>query len=81
MTKKSKDIVFTTALRTAIGKYKGMWGDFQAHDLGMSVIKKILSKSKVDPNFIYSSDNNKKWMKISALQNWIEKNREKIGNI
>ena len=52
MTKKSKDIVFTTALRTAIGKYKGMWGDFQAHDLGMSVIKKILSKSKVDPNFI-----------------------------
>ena len=52
MTKKSKDIVFTTALRTAIGKYKGMWGDLQAHDLGMSVIKKILSKSKVDPNFI-----------------------------
>ena len=52
MTKKSKDIVFTTALRTAIGKYKGMWRDLQAHDLGMSVIKKILSKSKVDPNFI-----------------------------
>jgi len=52
MTKKSKDIVFTTALRTAIGKYKGMWRYLQAHDLGMSVIKKILSKSKVDPNFI-----------------------------
>ena len=52
MTKKSKDIVFTTALRTAIGKYKGMWIELQAHDLGMSVIKKILLKSKVDPNFI-----------------------------
>jgi len=52
MTKKSKDIVFTTALRTAIGKYKGIWHKFQAHDLGATVIKKILSKSKVDPNFI-----------------------------
>ena len=52
MTKKSEDIVFTTALRTAIGKYKGMWKDLQAHDLGTAVIKKILLKSKVDPNFV-----------------------------
>ena len=52
MTKKSEDIVFTTALRTAIGKYKGMWKELQAHDLGMTTIKKILLKSKVDPNFI-----------------------------
>ena len=52
MTKKSKDIVFTTALRTAIGKYKGMWKELQAHDLGTAVIKKILLKSKVNPNFI-----------------------------
>ena len=52
MTKKSKDIVFTTALRTAIGKYKGMWSKYQAHDLGETVIKNILSKSKVEPNFI-----------------------------
>ena len=52
MTKKSKDIVFTAALRTAIGKYKGIWHKFQAHDLGVVVIKKILNKSKVEPNFI-----------------------------
>ena len=52
MTKNSNDIVFTTALRTAIGKYKGIWKELQAHDLGMAVIKKILSKSKIDPNFI-----------------------------
>jgi len=52
MTKKAKDIVFTTALRTAIGKYEGMWKELQAHDLGMSVVKKILSNSKIDPNFI-----------------------------
>ena len=28
MTKKSKDIVFTTALRTAIGRYKGIWNKY-----------------------------------------------------
>jgi len=52
MTKKSKDIVFTTALRTAIGKYKGMWSKYQAHDLGESVIKNILKNSKIEPNLI-----------------------------
>ena len=36
---------------------------------------------KVDSNFRYSSDNNKEWMKISDLQDWIEKNRNKIGII
>ena len=52
MTKKSKDIVFVIALRTAIGKYKGIWHKFQAHDLGEAVIKNILTKSKVEPKFI-----------------------------
>jgi acetyl-CoA C-acetyltransferase len=52
VTKKSKDIVFTTALRTAIGRYKGMWNKYQAHDLGETVIKNILSKSEVEPKFI-----------------------------
>jgi len=36
---------------------------------------------KVDSNFTYCSDNNKEWMEIGVLQNWIEKNRNKIGNI
>jgi len=36
---------------------------------------------KVAPDFIYSSDNNSEWMEISELKNWIEKNRDKIGNI
>ena len=52
MAKKSVDIVFTTALRTAIGRYKGMWSKYQAHDLGEAVIKNILIKSKVEPKFI-----------------------------
>ena len=34
MTKKSNDIVFTAALRTAIGRYNGMWKKYQAYDLG-----------------------------------------------
>jgi UDP-N-acetylglucosamine 4,6-dehydratase (inverting) len=36
---------------------------------------------KVDQNFRYSSDNNKEWMEVSDLQDWIEKNRNKIGKI
>lgn len=36
---------------------------------------------KVDPNFIYSSDKNKDWMKISELKNWICLNSNRIGKI
>jgi UDP-N-acetylglucosamine 4,6-dehydratase/5-epimerase len=36
---------------------------------------------RVDEGFTYCSDNNKEWMKIKTLQNWIEENKEKIGNI
>ncbi len=52
MRKKSNDIVFTAALRSAIGKYDGIWKKKQAHEIGSLVIKSILSKSKVEPNFI-----------------------------
>ena len=36
---------------------------------------------KVKLDFVYSSDGNEEWMEISELQNWIEENRNKIGNI
>ena len=36
---------------------------------------------KVDPEFIYCSNNNKEWMDISELKDWINKNKNKIGNI
>ena len=39
-----------------------------------------LTPIKVNSDFIYSSDNNKKWMKVSELQNWIKKNKSLIGN-
>jgi UDP-N-acetylglucosamine 4,6-dehydratase/5-epimerase len=42
---------------------------------------RIGSGIKVDPEFIYCSDSNKEWMEISELKEWIEENRNKIGNI
>lgn len=35
----------------------------------------------VGPDFTYCSDNNAEWMSISALQTWIEQNRDHIGRI
>ena len=43
--------------------------------------KRIGIGTKVEPDFIYSSDNNKEWMEIAELKEWIEKNKNKIGNI
>ena len=36
---------------------------------------------KVNENFIYTSDNNKEWMGVEDLQQWIKANKEKIGQI
>ena len=36
---------------------------------------------KVDENFTYSSDQNKEWMSVKDLKEWIKDNREKIGQI
>jgi len=36
---------------------------------------------RVPEGFVYSSDNNKEWMRIPELQRWIADNWEKIGNI
>jgi UDP-N-acetylglucosamine 4,6-dehydratase (inverting) len=49
---------------------------------GWSEDKKRIKDGKiVEPGFIYSSDNNKEWMEVSALRDWIEKSKEKINNI
>ena len=36
---------------------------------------------RVPENFMYTSDNNNEWMEIPELQEWIENNKNKIGNI
>ncbi|MDC0075433.1 UDP-N-acetylglucosamine 4,6-dehydratase (inverting) [Candidatus Thioglobus sp.] len=43
--------------------------------------KRINGGVKVDSNFTYSSDNNKEWMEIETLKNWITNNKENIGKI
>tara|TARA_B100001059_G_C17821947_1_gene578851 strand:+ start:107 stop:1105 length:999 start_codon:yes stop_codon:yes gene_type:complete len=43
--------------------------------------KRIRNGKKVSNDFIYSSDNNKDWMKISELQKWIKSNYIKFGKI
>ena len=49
MSKNSKDIVLTSALRTSVGKFGGIHKKLQAHELGSIVIKGILKKTNVDP--------------------------------
>jgi len=42
---------------------------------------RIKDGTKVPEGFVYASDNNTEWMTTEELENWIELNREKIGNI
>jgi len=42
---------------------------------------RIKNGKKVPEDFLYSSDNNKEWMEISQLQDWIKKNLNKIGSV
>ena len=43
MVSKQKNIVITSAVRTAIGTFKGSLKGMQAHDLGSTVIKESLN--------------------------------------
>lgn len=43
--------------------------------------KRIKDGKKVPEGFVYTSDNNSDWMSVELLQQWIEKNRSKIGAI
>ena len=52
MNVKEKNIVITSALRTAIGTFNGSLKSMQAHDLGSVVIKENIKKSKLKSNEI-----------------------------
>ena len=47
MVKNLKDVVIVSAVRTPIGKLKGIWAKHQAYELGAKVIFDILNKSKI----------------------------------
>lgn len=42
---------------------------------------RIKDGKKVEEGFIYASDNNPEWMSIAELQQWIEANKQKVGQI
>jgi len=44
----NKNIVITSAVRTAIGSFRGSLKDMQATDLGAAVIKSVIKKSNLD---------------------------------
>ena len=48
------------------------WGDIR---------KSIKGGIRVPEGFSYTSDNNKDWMTIPQLREWIEKNKAKVGSI
>ena len=52
MNEKEKNIVITSALRTAIGTFNGSLKSMQAQDLGSIVIKENIKKSKLKSNEI-----------------------------
>jgi len=43
--------------------------------------KRIKDGKQVDSDFTYTSQNNKNWMEIDELKNWIKRNNDKIGII
>ena len=43
--------------------------------------KRIGKGKKVKDNFVYTSDSNKKWMKILELRKWLKENSDMIGKI
>jgi len=50
MNDKQNNIVITSAVRTAIGSFKGSLKDIHAHELGSTVIKEAIKKSNLKPN-------------------------------
>ena len=50
MNSNNKNIVITSAVRTAVGTFKGSLKNMQGHDLGSVVIKGAMEKSKLKMN-------------------------------
>ena len=50
MSNKQNKIVITSAVRTAIGSFKGSLKDMRAHELGAVVIKEAITKSNLKPD-------------------------------
>jgi FlaA1/EpsC-like NDP-sugar epimerase len=60
-------------------EYDGYYKILPAINNWSSSEKLIKDGKKVENNFNYTSDNNKDWMSIEFLQEWINNNKSKIG--
>ena len=67
MNTKEKSIVITSAVRTAIGAFRGSLKDMQAKDLGALVTKAAMQKSNLDFNELIGSNvgdgSHRRWFK------------------
>ena len=52
MNSEKKNIVITSALRTAIGSFRGSLKSMQGRELGSAVVSKVIEKSNLEPNDI-----------------------------
>ena len=48
-TKTMEDVVITSGVRTAIGKFQGSLADVPASDLGAHVIREAVARAGIDP--------------------------------
>jgi FlaA1/EpsC-like NDP-sugar epimerase len=62
-------------------EYDGYYKIFPAINKRSALEKLIKNGKRVKEGFSYTSDNNKDWMSIETLQEWIEHNKNKIGKI
>jgi UDP-N-acetylglucosamine 4,6-dehydratase (inverting) len=62
-------------------EYDGYYKILPAINNWSSSKKLIKNGRKVEEGFSYTSDNNKDWMSIEELQEWIKDNKNKIGKI
>ena len=62
-------------------EYDGYFKILPAINNWSSSKKLIKNGRKVENGFSYTSDNNKEWMSIEVLQDWIFNNKNKIGKI
>ena len=49
---KQKNVVITSAVRTAIGSFQGSLKDMQAHELGTAVVKEAIKKPAIKVLFV-----------------------------
>lgn len=62
-------------------EYDGYFKILPAINNWSSSKKLIKNGRKVENGFSYTSYSNEEWMSIETLQEWIDKNKDKIGKI